>query len=283
MHKYLPHTEKDIRDMLDVIGADSVDELFSSIPKSLLIDGYENLPSVFSDDDLTRHMRALSEKNKELVCFRGAGSYDHYTPSVVKKLIERQEFLTSYTPYQPEVAQGTLQYIFEFQSMVCELTGMDVSNASMYDGATATAEAMFMAHAITRRKRVLISGTVHPKTIDTVRTYAKNRGIEVIVIAPDNGQTDLEGVKEASKDAMALIVSSPNYYGIIEDLEGYADILHDAGALLIMNAEAQSLALHKHRPNTVPISPVATCSHPGLPMSSKAVPIWGISPRRTDT
>jgi glycine dehydrogenase subunit 1 len=245
MHKYLPHTPKDIKDMLEVIGADSVDELFASIPKSLLIDGYENLPSVYSDDDLFRHMRALSEQNDELIVFRGAGSYDHYTPSIVKKLIERQEFLTSYTPYQPEVAQGTLQYIFEFQSMVCELTGMDVSNASMYDGATATAEAMFMAHAITKRKRVLISGTVHPKTIATVRTYAKNRGIEVVVIDLDNGQTDRKSVQAAAKDAMALIVQNPNYFGIIEDLAGYAEILHDAGALFIVNAEAQSLALLK--------------------------------------
>jgi glycine dehydrogenase subunit 1 len=245
MHKYLPHTPKDIKDMLEVIGADSVDELFASIPKSLLIDGYENLPSVYSDDDLFRHMRALAEQNDELIVFRGAGSYDHYTPSIVKKLIERQEFLTSYTPYQPEVAQGTLQYIFEFQSMVCELTGMDVSNASMYDGATATAEAMFMAHAITKRKRVLISGTVHPKTIATVRTYAKNRGIEVVVIDSDNGQTDRKSVQAAAKDAMALIVQNPNYFGIIEDLAGYAEILHDAGALFIVNAEAQSLALLK--------------------------------------
>ncbi|MFP4177782.1 MAG: aminomethyl-transferring glycine dehydrogenase subunit GcvPA [Acholeplasmataceae bacterium] len=245
MHKYLPHTPKDIEEMLEVIGADSIDELFASVPESLLIDGYANLPSVYSDDDLTRHMRSLSDENKELVVFRGAGSYDHYAPSVIRKLIERQEFLTSYTPYQPEVAQGTLQYIFEFQSMVCELTGMDVSNASMYDGATATAEAMLMAHAITKRKRILISSTVPPRTIDTVRTYARNRGIKVVLIEQKDGKTDRKAVELAAEDAMALIVSDPNYYGIIEDLTGYADILHGAGALLILNAEAQSLALLK--------------------------------------
>ena len=152
MHKYLPHTAKDIEEMLKVTGAKSLDDLFSSIPKSLKIDHYD-LPSAKDDISLTEHMKKLSSLNKELKVFRGAGSYDVYTPSAVKALISRQEFLTSYTPYQPEVAQGTLQYIFEYQTMICELTGMEVSNASMYDGSTSTAEAMFMAYAQTGTKQ----------------------------------------------------------------------------------------------------------------------------------
>src|SRR3989339_1181670 len=180
MHKYLPHTESDIEEMLKVTGAQTLDDLFSSIPKKLRLSKPYNIPSALSDDNLTKHMKNLASMNQELVIFRGAGSYDHYTPSIVKSLISRQEFLTSYTPYQPEVAQGTLQYIFEYQSMVCELTGMEVSNASMYDGATATAEAMFMAFAQTGMNKVLISSTVNPRIIDVVKTYARYRDIEVI-------------------------------------------------------------------------------------------------------
>lgn len=245
MHKYLPHTKQDIEEMLKVIGASSVDDLFSSIPKNLRLTKPYDLPSVLSDDNLTKHMHALAKENKELVIFRGAGAYDHYTPSIVKALISRQEFLTSYTPYQPEVAQGTLQYIFEYQSMVTELTGMEVSNASMYDGSTATAEAMFMAFAQTQKSKVLVSQTMNPRIIDVIKTYALYRDIEVVVVPQKDGVTDLSFVKENVKDTMGLIVSNPNYYGIIEDFNGFADVVHEAGGLFIMNAEGQSLALLK--------------------------------------
>lgn len=245
MHKYLPHTAQDIEEMLKVTGASSLDDLFSSIPKKLRLTKPYNIPSALSDDNLTKHMKNLAGQNKELVIFRGAGAYDHYTPSIVKALISRQEFLTSYTPYQPEVAQGTLQYIFEYQTMVCELTGMEVSNASMYDGATSTAEAMFMAYAQTGLNQILVSSTMNPRTIDVIKTYARYRNIEVILVPEKNGLTDLNWVKANASNKMGLIVQNPNYFGIIENYDGFASVIHDAGGLFIMNAEGQSLSLLK--------------------------------------
>lgn len=245
MHKYLPHTEQDILEMLKVTGASSIDDLFSSIPKKLRLNKPYNIPSQLSDDDLTKHMKNLAGENKELVIFRGAGAYDHYTPSIVKALISRQEFLTSYTPYQPEVAQGTLQYIFEYQTMVCELTGMEVSNASMYDGATATAEAMFMAYAQTGKDTILVSETVNPRTIEVIKTYAHYRNIKVVVIPQKDGVTDFAKVKENVSETMGLVVQNPNYFGIIEDYDGFANIIHDASGLFIMNSEGQALSLIK--------------------------------------
>ena len=245
MHKYLPHTESDIEEMLKVTGAKTLDDLFSSIPKKLRLTKPYNIPSALSDDNLTKHMKNLASMNQELVIFRGAGSYDHYTPSIVKSLISRQEFLTSYTPYQPEVAQGTLQYIFEYQSMVCELTGMEVSNASMYDGATSTAEAMFMAHAQTGSSTVLISETVNPRIIEVVKTYARYRDIQVLLVPSLNGETDLSFIEQHGTGSMGLIVQNPNYMGVIEDYSKFADIIHAQGGLFIMNAEGQSLGLLK--------------------------------------
>jgi len=245
MHKYLPHTEKDIEEMLQVTGAKSLDDLFSSIPKSLRLKDPYNIPSALSDYALTKHMQDLAKKNQELIIFRGAGAYDHFTPSHIKALVSRQEFLTSYTPYQPEVAQGTLQYIFEYQSMVCELTGMDVSNASMYDGSTATAEAMFMAYAQTEQKTLLISETVHPRIIDVVKTYARYRDLEVIIIPHKEGSTDLSFIESFEKPIMGVLVQNPNYYGIIEDYHGFAEVIHQKGGLFIMNAEGQALSIIK--------------------------------------
>ncbi len=245
MHKYLPHTTQDINQMLEKIQASSIDNLFEKIPKSLKLNKSYNLPSQLGDYELTKHMHDLANKNTQLLIFRGAGSYDHYTPSVVKALISRQEFLTSYTPYQPEVAQGTLQYIFEYQSMVCELTQMDVSNASMYDGATATAEAMFMAYAQTGRNEILVSSTINPKIIDVMMTYAKYRNIKVTLIPQKNGVSDIDYIKENINDKMGVIVSNPNFYGIIENFDGLSDIIHSAGGLFILNQEGQSLALLK--------------------------------------
>jgi glycine dehydrogenase subunit 1 len=245
MHKYLPHTSQDIEEMLKVTGANSLDDLFTSIPKKLRLTKPYQIPNALSDYDLTKHMQDLAKQNKELIVFRGAGAYDHYSPSIVKALITRQEFLTSYTPYQPEVAQGTLQYIFEYQSMVCELTGMEVSNASMYDGATATAEAMFMAFAQTGMNKILVSSTVNPRIIDVVKTYARYRDIEVIVTPSIDGTTDLNFIKNNMDKAMGLIVQNPNYFGIIEDYQGFADVVHEHNGLFIMNAEGQPLSLIK--------------------------------------
>lgn len=245
MHKYLPHTPKDIKEMLKVIGAGTVDELFDVVPQNLRLKKDYQIPSAYSDDRLTNHMKALASQNKELIIFRGAGSYDHYTPSIVKSLISRQEFLTSYTPYQPEVAQGTLQYIFEYQSMICELTGMEVSNASMYDGSTSTAEAMFMAYAQTGKTDILVSGTVNPRIIEVIKTYAYYRKMNVIIVPEKNGVTDFDFIKQNASDKMGLIVQNPNYYGIIEDYEGYADVIHENNGIFIMNVEGQALALLK--------------------------------------
>ncbi|MFA7588880.1 MAG: aminomethyl-transferring glycine dehydrogenase subunit GcvPA [Acholeplasmataceae bacterium] len=245
MHKYLPHTPKDIKEMLKVIGAGTVDELFDVVPQNLRLKKDYQIPSAYSDDRLTNHMKALASQNKELIIFRGAGSYDHYTPSIVKSLISRQEFLTSYTPYQPEVAQGTLQYIFEYQSMICELTGMEVSNASMYDGSTSTAEAMFMAYAQTGKTDILVSGTVNPRIIEVIKTYAYYRKMNVVIVPEKNGVTDFDFVKQNASDKMGLIVQNPNYYGIIEDYEGYADVIHENNRIFIMNVEGQALALLK--------------------------------------
>lgn len=245
MHKYLPHTTQEIKEMLDKIQASSIDDLFEKIPKSLKLKQTYNIPSQLGDYELTKHMQELSNTNKQLLIFRGAGSYDHYTPSAVKALISRQEFLTSYTPYQPEVAQGTLQYIFEYQSMVCELTQMDISNASMYDGATSTAEAMFMAHAQTQKNEILVSSTLNPKIIEVIKTYARYRNLTVTLIPNIDGVTDLNFVKENINDKMGVIVANPNYFGIIEDYDGLADIIHEASGMFILNQEGQSLALLK--------------------------------------
>ncbi|MFU8792447.1 MAG: aminomethyl-transferring glycine dehydrogenase subunit GcvPA [Acholeplasmataceae bacterium] len=242
MHKYLPHTKADIKAMLDVIKANSIDDLFNKIPTSLQLKTPYNIPETLADDDLSKHLHQLADQNKQLTIFRGGGAYDHFIPTHIKALITRQEFLSSYTPYQPEVSQGTLQYIFEYQSMICELTGMDVSNASMYDGTTATAEAMFMAFAHTNQKTILVSATVQPKTIEVLRTYAKYRGLSVQIIPEKNGVTDFDYVKAHVENTMGVIVSNPNYYGIIEDYEGYAEVIHEHRGLFIMNACAQSLA-----------------------------------------
>lgn len=245
MFKYLPHTKQDIEDMLQVIGVQDINDLFLEIPKSL-----KNLdldvPRSHSELEIHQHFQSLASKNKPLIPFVGAGAYDHYTPSIIRHLIERQEFLTSYTPYQPEISQGTLQYIFEYQSIVCELTKMDVSNASMYDGATATAEAMFMATNAKKRDKILISKTVNPNVIAVVQTYAKYRGLSVDFVDEVNGITSVPDFKEKnSTDYAGIIVQNPNFYGIIEDFSEYRSILDETKGLLIINSDISTLSLLK--------------------------------------
>lgn len=241
MHKYLPHTHEDIKAMLERIGVDSIDELFSDVPKSLFVDDLD-LPSSMSELELSNHFHALGKENKPLIPFMGAGAYDHYTPTVIRHLIERQEFLTAYTPYQPEISQGTLQYIFEYQSMITQLTGMDVSNASMYDGATATAEAMFMATAQRKKNKILVSKTVNPNVINVVKTYADYRDIDVVLVDENNGQTSVEALKDLMDDTSAgLIVQTPNVYGVIEDLSGFADTVHAYKGLFVINQDPSTL------------------------------------------
>lgn len=248
MFKYFPHTEADIKQMLEKVSVDKMDDLFAEIPDSVVWKKEYDLPSSMSEIEIRNYFEKLGEKNKKFTVFAGAGYYDHYAPSVINALISRSEFLTAYTPYQPEIAQGTLRYIFEYQSMICELTGMDCTNASMYDGSTATAEAMFMAVASTKKKNtVLISQTVNPATIRVVKTYAKYKGINVVEIAEKDGCTDKDDMidKLSSGDVAGVIVSSLNYYGIIEDLTGFADAIHESKALFIVNTDPSALAVLK--------------------------------------
>lgn len=248
MYKYFPHTEEEIAEMLRKIGVKSLDDLYGDIPKSMRFKGDYELPDSMSELEIRRVFDVLGNMNDQLVCFAGAGIYDHYTPSVVPNLIERSEFLTSYTPYQAEISQGTLHYIFEYQSMMTELTGMDVSNASMYDGATATAEAMLMAYNNNKKaEKVLISETVDPKVRRVVETYAKYHGVRIVSISEKEGVTDREDLHKllSQGDVAGVIVQSPNYYGIIEDYTGFADACHDQKALFIMNSIAADLAILK--------------------------------------
>ena len=237
----MPHTHEDVQAMLDKIGVKDLDALFAEIPKELMHRDMD-LPESMSELELYSHFEKLTSQNKPLIPFMGAGAYDHYTPSIIRHLIERQEFLTAYTPYQPEISQGTLQYIFEYQSMITQLTGMDVSNASMYDGATATAEAMFMACGHRRTNKILISETVNPNIIEVVKTYAKYRGIEVVLIKEDQGQTSLEALsKLMSKEYAGVIVQSPNVYGIVEDYTGFSDVIQEHKGLFILNQDPSTL------------------------------------------
>ena len=267
MFKYLPHTSEDIKEMLETIGVSSIDELFREVPKELMNPSYD-VPSSHSELELRRRMNELAKKNKELIPFVGAGAYDHYTPSVIRPIIERQEFLTAYTPYQPEISQGTLQYIFEYQSIVAELTGMDVSNASMYDGATATAEAMFMAVAARKKPCVLVSRTMNPNIVNVLETYAKYRDIELVFIEEKDGLTDLEDLEnKVSKEVAGVILQSPNFYGIIEDFSSVKERIEDTKALFILNQDLASLSVLK-TPGSMGVDiAVGEAQTLGLPLS----------------
>lgn len=247
MH-FFPHTDDDIKRMLDVVGLPSLDSLFAEIPNDIVMKGHYDLPEAMSEIEVRNFFADLGKKNRTFECFAGAGCYDHYTPSVINSIISRSEFLTSYTPYQAEISQGTLQYIFEYQSMITALTGMEVSNASMYDGATATAEAMMMAvSAAKKRRKILISATVNPAVAAVVATYARFQGIEVVKIEADGGVTSRDDFNDkiARGDVAGVVVSQPNFYGIVEDYEGFADACHNNKALLIMNCVASTLGVLK--------------------------------------
>lgn len=246
MYKYFPHTENDIKEMLERIGVKNVEELFSDIPNSVLYKKELNLPSSKSELELRSILKAAASNNKEMICFLGAGSYDVYTPSVINTITSRQEFLTSYTPYQAEISQGTLQYIFEFQSMICELTNMDVANASLYDGATSTAEAIFMATSQTKRKKVLISKTLNPRVIDVIKTYTKFRNIEIVFIDEKNYIIDLEDLCNKLDDQVAaVVVQNPNFYGQIELYDEVVEKIKNNKSLLVMNVDPSTLSVIK--------------------------------------
>lgn len=247
-YKYFPHTRQDVDVMLKQCGVKSLDDLYADVPAELEFKREYDLPEAMSEMEVRRYFDELGKKNQQLTCFAGAGYYDHYAPAVINHIISRSEFLTSYTPYQAEISQGTLQYIFEYQTMMATLTGMEVSNASMYDGATATAEAMMMAVAAAKkRNRVLVSATLNPVVRRVLDTYAKFHGVVVDEIAAIDGVTSREDLdaKLATGDVAGVIVAMPNFYGIVEDYTGWADTCHAAKALLIMHCNASTLAVLK--------------------------------------
>ena len=246
MNRYIPTTEDDRRRMLGVIGAASVDELFSGIPEQVRQKERSDLPKPLSEMEMMRDLNELAGWNlssDDLFCFLGAGVYDHFIPSAVDSLVSRAEFTTSYTPYQPEVAQGTLQSIFQYQTMVCELTGMDISNASMYDGASAAAEAAVLASAATKRRRVLCGRGVHPQTRETLRTYCWSRNLEYEEIPLKDGTTDQAALAKAlaEGDAATLVVQTPNFLGLLEELSPLAESVHGAGGLMVASTDLIAL------------------------------------------
>lgn len=252
VHKYIPNTPDDIRSMLDACHLDSIDDLFGKVPPSIRLKSYPQYLDMepFTEEQLTSVLQDRIDDTEcdptRLLCFAGGGYYDHSIPEAVDAIASRPEFLTSYTPYQPEVSQGTLRYIFEYQSMICALTGMEVSNASMYDGATATAEAMMMAVGAARKcRRVLVSATLSPYCLDVVRTYAHYRDIQLEMIPESDGVTDLAALDAllAEGPVAGVILPQPNYYGIVEEFAGVADKVHAAKGLMIMNAHAGALGM----------------------------------------
>lgn len=232
--------------MLERIGVGSLDDLYSDVPDKFIYRGEYDLPDAMSEQQVRSFFESLDKKDLHLKVFAGAGAYDHYTPSVIPYICSRSEFLTAYTPYQAEISQGTLRYIFEYQSMICALTGMDVSNASMYDGPTAAAEAMMMAVACTKRKtRVLLSETLLPHVRKVVETYAKFHNVQLGYISMKDGQTGLESMKEelAKGDVAGVIVPSLNRFGIVEDLTGFAEAVHEAKAIAVEYCDPSALAV----------------------------------------
>ncbi|TAH64001.1 MAG: aminomethyl-transferring glycine dehydrogenase subunit GcvPA [Gottschalkiaceae bacterium] len=249
MHRFIPNTEADKKLMLDSIGVSSIEDLFSDIPANLKLNRKLNIGKAMSEMEIISHMNGLAEKNKsakDLTCFLGAGAYDHYIPSIVKHLAMRSEFYTAYTPYQPEISQGTLQIIFEYQTMITNLTGMDVTNASMYDGPTAAAEAAIMACDSTRRNSIIVSKTVNPETRKVLKTYLGVRNIELIEVGMVDGVTDVEKLKSlVDKNTAGVIVQSPNFFGIIEDVTEVEKIVHENKANFIMYVDPISLGILK--------------------------------------
>ncbi|HHV44569.1 MAG TPA: aminomethyl-transferring glycine dehydrogenase subunit GcvPA [Firmicutes bacterium] len=246
MHPYLPHTRRDREAMLAEIGLSSVEELFHFIPEELRLNRKLNLPRALSEQELLTYMQDLGTKNQRPLSFIGAGAYEHHIPSVVQHLVRRSEFYTSYTPYQAEISQGMLQSIFEYQTMITQITEMDVSNASLYDGATATCEAAFMAVNATRRDKILVATTVHPQTRQVLRTYCDTVGVKLKEVTTKEGLSLGEAIGQAlDKDTAGVIVQNPDFFGCIHDLEPLADLVHRNKSLLIASVEPLSLAILK--------------------------------------
>lgn len=246
MAGYIPHTDDDIKKMLRVIGIKDESELFNSIPDEVRLKELLKLDSELSEIEVTKKVSDMAKKNKVYsTIFRGAGAYNHFIPSVVTSLASRSEFLTAYTPYQPEISQGILQIIFEYQTMICELCSLEASNASVYDGANACAEAAAMC--ISRKKRdIAVAETVNPQIIETLKTWSRGSDSNIRIVPQKDGKVDTDKIAEImGSDCAALIVQSPNYYGTIEDMECACNIAHEAGGYFVASVNPMSLMLYK--------------------------------------
>ncbi|WP_018661556.1 aminomethyl-transferring glycine dehydrogenase subunit GcvPA [Heyndrickxia acidiproducens] len=247
IHRYLPMTEEDKQEMLKDIGVASAEELFADIPETVRFKGDYKIKKAKSETALLKELAALAAKNadlKQYASFLGAGVYDHYIPAVVDHVISRSEFYTAYTPYQAEISQGELQAIFEFQTMICELTGMDMANSSMYDGGTALAEAAMLSASHTRRNKILVSAAVHPQSRMVLHTYARGQGIDIEEIPLQNGQTGLEALKnKIDGETAAVIVQYPNFFGSLEALKEIGEIAHAHQALFVVSANLLALGV----------------------------------------
>lgn len=249
--RYIPLTQDEKQEMLDVLGIASVQELFDDIPEHILLDQDLELPEALSEAELVKHFRELAKKNSDLssvVSFMGAGAYDHLTPSVIKHIIGRGEFLTAYTPYQAEISQGVLQSTFEYQSLIAEITGMEVANASMYDGATALAEACLMSCAATRRELVVLPSTLHPEWQEVVKLYLESQDVQIAYL-PYDGQTGIIDPNAVGginwSDVACVVVQQPNFFGLLENAAALGELIHEHGGLFIMAVDPISLSLLK--------------------------------------
>ena len=246
MGSYIPSTHEERLEMLRSLGLSSYEDLFRDVPESMILRNPLNIPSGMSELEVQQKVSAMAAKNKIYsTVLRGAGAYDHYIPSIVKYIPAKEEFLTAYTPYQAEMSQGILRSIFEYQTMICELTGMDVSNASVYDGATAAAEAAAMCRDRKRRVTV-ISGAAHPDTIQTVKTYCYGTGDELRIVPVKDGKTDVDALKTAlSADVASVYIQQPNFFGQFEDADLIGQLTHECGAMYIMGCNPIALAIMK--------------------------------------
>ena len=246
MGRYVPGTAKEQKEMLSEIGFNSMEELFGHIPDEVKVKGGLKIPDGMSELEVRRKMQNIAEKNQVFpVIFRGAGAYRHFIPAVVNSVISKENLLTAYTPYQAEISQGILQSIFEYQTMICDLTGMDASNASVYDGATAAAESIAMCRE-RKRSKALVSATTDPKILEVVKTYCFGNGMELVIVPEKDGLTDTEALKElADKETACVYIQHPNYYGSLEEAEAIGEIVHEVGAKYIMGVNPISLGVVK--------------------------------------
>ncbi len=246
MKRYVPATAQEQQAMLERMGCASVEDLLRDIPSDLRLDRPLDLPEGMSEADVLRRLRAYAaDTAPEKPLFRGAGAYRHFIPAVIDAVLQRGELLTAYTPYQPEMSQGMLQMIFEYQSLITRLTGMEASNASVYDSATAAAEAMLICRDQTRRRKLLVSEGVHPHIVEVLRTYALGEGVEILTVPLTGGRTDGQSVREQAEGAAGLLIQCPNYLGVIEDTEALSGLIHAAGGLLVDCVDPITLGLLK--------------------------------------